>query len=680
MWLGRDARLGGGNRRLLARLRADRHGSIAILAAASFILLITSAGIALDLSKLYIAKSSVQRIADQSAIAAALAYTQSSYSSSTATSAAQSMATSNGASNATVTASVVAAPSGDGNNAVMVVVSVPVTLSPFVTTAALAGPSVTVAASAYAEVHPTTAAPCIIALGSGGITDSSYVSDTATECSISSAGKISKTGSTLTGLEVHAAGAITTSGSTVKSSPTAGLVYANSTNPTDPFANDNVFSRLTTVAALTAPSAPSIGSAPSGGTAQNCTGVLSLSPGSYGTITASSACTVITFTGGSGTTTNVSGSGLNLTTNFSQALTINFCPGTFNLNGISISSVITVAVTVNVTTSPLVCGTSIIGSTVLNVWNGIAASGKSLTVNGPATYNVLGGITAGNSATLAFTNLNGLGTSTFNIAGGITMAGNSSFPDGTYTISSPGSNHYGIYSTCACTITFGNGSYDIAYGIYLGSSTFSIGNAASLNANGTFVIPCSYASGGGCDATGYAINSTGSNSITFGSYTNYDLNGSFAMASGSLTLGSGIYTVNGNFTTPGNPQSISGSGVSIIASGAISLSIGGSGNGLNLSAPSTITSLSSPSTSSIVLATNSTSASSMTIAYEDAVILGAVYMPNAALTLYPTNNLSGGSGGCLMLVASSITDANDGGKISTDCSGAESTSSVSLVQ
>jgi hypothetical protein len=278
--------------------------------------------------------------------------------------------------------------------------------------------------------------------------------------------------------------------------------------------------------------------------------------------------------------------------------------------------------------------------------------------------------------------------STFNIAGGITFAGSSSFPDGTYTISSYGSNtdssgnHYGIFSTCACTITFGNGSYNIAYGIYLGSATFSIANSSDGTANGTFVVPCSYASGGSCDSAGYAFNTTGSNTITIGPYTNYDFNGNFSMQSGTLTLSPGTYTINGSFGSPSSEpaNSITGTGVSIIASGAINIAASSSGTGFSLSAPTALTNLSSPSVQSIVLASNTSAASAFTVAGGASVLLGALYIPNSALSISPTHSLSGGTSGCMMIVASSITINNDGYYVSTDCTTAQNSSSVSLVQ
>ena len=145
--------------RAVRRRIADRRGSIAVLAALCVVLLVGAAAMAIDVANLYLAKSSDQRIADQSALAAAFAYGQSSNSTTTAQSAASSLAVANGAGASTVATSIVNSPSGDGNKAAMVVVTTPVSLSPFgqITTASALVPAglltVNVTSTAYAEIR-----------------------------------------------------------------------------------------------------------------------------------------------------------------------------------------------------------------------------------------------------------------------------------------------------------------------------------------------------------------------------------------------------------------------------------------------------------------------------------------------------------------------------------------------
>ncbi|MGD0108582.1 MAG: pilus assembly protein TadG-related protein [Rhodopila sp.] len=112
------------------RLGPDRSGSIVILVAVG-LMLIAATALALDLANLFLVKSRNQRIADQAALAAAFAYSQSSSDLTTAKAAASRTAVANGAGSATVDTSIVTSPSGDGTNAAMVVVTSMVPLSPF---------------------------------------------------------------------------------------------------------------------------------------------------------------------------------------------------------------------------------------------------------------------------------------------------------------------------------------------------------------------------------------------------------------------------------------------------------------------------------------------------------------------------------------------------------------------
>jgi Flp pilus assembly protein TadG len=659
----------------LARfLGADRRGTIAIVAALSLLALMGVGAMALDLAQLYLTKSTDQRIADQSALAAAFAYGQSGNTAATAQTAASSLAVANGASGSTVTTTIVTSPSGDGNKAAMVVVATPVSLSPFgrFITTSQQNPSgllnVNVAATAYAEIESTVAA-CMTALGSSGVSTSGGGSLTATGCAVASAGSVTVAGSAdITAQAVYAVGSISPSGTScnggacVTTSPIAGQLYPGSSAPTDPYAGADVFGRLPTVAAMTAASFPSVGSAPSGDSAQKCTTstTLTLAAASYGTVSSSSSCGTISFTGGVGTVTNIGGSGLSLS---GSSVVVSFGAGTYNIDGISTGG--NTAITFNLASG-----------VTLNVSSGIVVSGSSaLTVNGPGTYDVQGGITNNSAGAMVFNNSGSATvTSTFVVKGGIDIAnGPGTFPNGSYTITTGDTaTGAGIDVGGGSTATFGNGSFDIAGGINVGSGAkLTIGGA--LSSNSVFQIP-SVASNGD------AIDTGGGSSLTLGSFTNFDINGPVTLA-GNVSLGGGTYTINGALdASASGGDSITGTGVSIIASGAISFGAGYST--VSLSAPATISGATQGSASTVVLASDSTAASTVDAGASNTSVVGAVYLPNGALTLDGAGDLSGGAGGCLEVVASGIT-LSGGGTASTDCaslSGAAGSASVALVQ
>ncbi len=640
-------------------LWADRRGSIVIMSSLCLVLLVGAAAVAIDLANVYLTKSADQRIADQSAIAAAFAYGQSNSSTSTAQLAASSLATANGvsgANGASISTTIINSPKNNGNKAAMVVVTTPVSLTPFGQSASALA-NVTVGATAYAEIHDQSV-PCFQALGASGFSDSGGTSITATGCSIASTGSVSAAqGASVTAQAIYAVGSIGTSGgATIQTSPTSGQLYSGSSAEPDPYASSGVFSRQTTVAALTAASFPSVGSAPSGGSSQTCAAIDMIMAGQHGTVTTSyfPTCSMITFMGGA-SETDVSGSGLSLTGN---NVTISFMAGVYKINGITISG--STAVTINVASG-----------VTLDIWNGIVLNGStSLTVNGPGTYNIQGGISNSGSGSVTFNNSNSsTTTSIFNIAGGISGgSGTMTFPNGTYTITS-GDGTAGI-DLGSGTITFGNGSFNIAGGISVGGSgqlTFG----SQLNGNAVFQIDT-------VANNGNAITTGGGSTLTLGSFTNFDINGAVVVA-GNVALGAGAYTIEGAFNASASGgSSITGTGVSIVTSGAISVGAGYST--INLSAPTTITNTTQGTSSTVVLASTSSTSSVITSGATNTVLVGGVYMPNAPLSLSGSAHLSGG-GGCLILVANSVT-LSAGGTAATNCTGVQSTvaSGVALVQ
>lgn len=643
---------------------ADKAGSVAIMAAISIMALIYAAAIAFDLASLYLAKSQDQRIADQSAIAASFAYMQNNDNLASAQATAYSFAVSNGVGSGTVTTSIVSSPSGDGANAVMVVVATPVALSGFGRDATTTAKnpsgirSITVSATAYAELHGGSP-PCIIGLQSGGVTATGGVTAAATSCAISSGGNVSSTsGARVTAESVYAVGTIAASnGASLTTSPNAGQDFPGSSQPTDPFASSNVFAHLSSVAAMTAPMFPSVGSAPAAGNAIACTGAATYSAGIYPKITTSyyPTCSSMNFTGGS--ETDIGGIQIG-----GPSVTLTLASGVYKINGIS-DTAGSGTMTINM-----------LGNVVLYIWGGINMTGSSsLSVNslsGSTSYYIQGGITNSSSNTMTFTNSSSSYPSTFYVSGGISIAnGSASFPDGTYVITS-GDGTAGIDIAGGHTASFGNGSFNIANGISVGGgSTLTFGNAVSLNS--LFQIPTAGSNG--------AISTGGGSTLTLGSFTNEDFNGAANIA-GNLTLGSGVYTVNGavNISASGG-GSVSGSGVSIVSSGAISFGAGYSS--VNLTAPSVINSFTNGAAATAALASNSSSAMVVTAGASNTNVLGALYAPNAPLQLSGAGNLNGG-GSCLQVVAGSIA-LTGGSSLTTNCSSlgnSRNSGSVSLIQ
>jgi hypothetical protein len=611
--------------------------------------MIYSAAIALDLANLYYVKSADQRIADESAIAAAFAF-ESSGSATTAANAAISLAKANGSGNSTVTMSIVNSPSGDGKQAAYVLITSAVGLSGFghattVTAARPAGiPSFTVTAAAYAEIHGAGA--CIIALqtAGAGFAATGGTRINATSCDVASNSGISlSNGPTLTAPASYAVGTISvTGGSTIN-----GAQYPNSSKQPDPYwpsgdATSPVFSRLSTsfFTNPTAPGFPSMPSAPAGGSTALCNGTLTIAGNSsYGTISTSSypTCTLINFSGGG--TTSMLALALD-----GPAVTLSFGPGTYKIGSITIQNY--GSTTVNLSGSP-----------VLDVYGKVnLESSAPIYFNGTATWNIEGGISDSTSAAVTFSNTDSSSPSTFTVAGGISVTNNAaSFPNGTYTITSPCSNGAGIYVSGGSTATLGNGSFDVAGGISIGGGAMlSIGSA--LDASSVFEIP-TVVSGDDAISTG------GGSSLSIGSFTNLDINGPM-LIEGNIALGGGITTINGTLDMAASGGgSLSASGVALIASGPIAFGQGY--NAITLSAPQAITNASEGTQSTVALASSSTTASAITQGATNTSVTGAVYVPSAAMTISGAGNLTGG-GGCVQVIASSIS-VSGGGSVTTNC-------------
>jgi hypothetical protein len=230
------------------------------------------------------------------------------------------------------------------------------------------------------------------------------------------------------------------------------------------------------------------------------------------------------------------------------------------------------------------------------------------------------------------------------------------FPAGTYTIATAGSAGVGLWVTGGASATFGNGSFNIADGISLGGGgTLTIGN--QLSSTSVFQIP-STANGNA------AISSGGGSTLSIGSFTNVDVNGPVQLES-NLYLGAGTWTVNGalNMASSGG-GTFSAPDNAFIASGPIAFGAGF--NSITLDAPNAISTGTEGQASTVALASNSTTASTVDSGASDTVVTGAVYFPDAALTESGAGNLTG-NGSCLQLIANAIA-LSAGSTLTTNCS------------
>ncbi len=642
---------------------SDNQGSVAVVAAASIFALMFGAAVALDLTNLYYRKSVDQRIADQSAIAAAFTYA-STGSTATAQTAAASLALANGvASAADVVTSFGPSPTGDGHTAAQVVVVTPVNLTGFgrliTSSHSLPGgdTALPVGATAWAEVHEKS--PCILALTSPGITMVGGTSIAATNCSVVSDSGISlSAGPTLTATTIQAVGSITESDATIN-----GPQYPNSSITSDPYAGTAVFSRETIVLTENeaAPSFPTMPTAPASGNYTTCTaGTLTLAPStSYGYIVASGSCSAITFSG-SGT---FSAQGLTVS---SGNVAINMPAGTYKIGdnkgtGIDFGGGTT---TLNITGSPTIY---IYGS----VYGTTGATGI---INGSATWYIENGIEVyGGGAKLTMSNTGSQSSSitTSDIVVGASATG--VFPSASYTIT--GSSQYGGLVVDGLSATFGNGSFIIEDGIEVGGgSTLTIGSAVS----GSSVFEV-FQSTAGTSCPGTAVNAGGSSTLSIGSFNYFDVCGQW-VTDGSVYLGAGAVTINGEFDLgSAGGGTFSATNNSIVASGQVVFGQGFSK--IALDAPTAITSSSEGSTQTVAIASNTASASTVTQGATDSQVVGLIYLPNSPLTINGGGNLTG-DGSCLQMIANSIS-ISGGGQLTTNCSGLGTSSgsgAISLVE
>jgi Flp pilus assembly protein TadG len=641
---------------LLRALFTRRDGSVSVIAAISLPILVAMTGLVAEYGNGLLHKVEDQRVADAAAFAAATSYNANSGNS--LTSVVQAVGAMNGLPAGDITATLTTSPSGDGNQAILVSVStqVPLLLSRVLGNTQA---NLTVSATSYAEMKGGSPG-CIIALkpSGTGVTLSGGTSVTAAACAVASDNTVSvPCGTSITSIAVDYDSTGAPSEPCTGIQPPSGktLQIKKSLTP-DPLAGNSEVAtatgRLTTVAALTSPGAPTVAAAPA------------VTFGYGGPPALPSGCSTSASIGGGNTWTVT-------------------CTGTgpFNFGALSISG----GITLNLNT----------GGSASAVYDFASINDNGTAMHfGPGTYNVSAGIQTGGGSTTTFAG------GTFNIGAG--------------AFSCNGASGYSICNT-GTTLTFGGPSVFVTQGgifnsggetLTLGAGTsnsFDIGKASDGN---------SYAAGGGAtttfaDAAGGGdvfemagnvnVSSGGGSCLILSAATEHDINGYFSSAGGTA-LGSGVYTIEGYFalgasgggdvSCNGSSIGVTGNGVTLVLGGAttpssgtcqgLSFCMGAGYANVTLIAPIT----GATANLAVVGPQSGSEGAALAEGASGANFSGAFYFPTEAITMSGGSSLgSFGSTQCLMLIGSQVT-LTGGSTLASACSGlgGSTSSSVALVQ
>ncbi len=618
--------------RSMRRRDNPRRASIALVAAAVIATLATMAGVSIDLGSAYLAKVADQRAADSAAYAGGLAYNAAN-SANAMKSAARSLATLNGLPEESIASVMGASPTGDGNSAVQVTVttSVPMYMAKIIRSDA----KLSVSATAYAEVRPNAPA-CIIALqpGSSGVTLSGGTAVDAPGCTVASNSTVSVpcgTSIVTKTLDYNAAAAPSQPCGGVQppnGTSAVNIVKATTANPLS--GNEAVagaFEHLASVAELSGPPEPE--------TTSGTDIAFGYNPGATQSQLSAAGC--------SGTFA-------------SQTWTVS-CPpgGTYKFGALSVAGGI------NLQFAP--------GGSASNTYqfSGALALTGSAANFGPGTYTVAGGIVTGGGTTTTFS------TGSYTVGDG-TLGCNGAY----YSICNTGSSlsfgaanfaiSGGIYNGGGAALSLGAGSSANSFAIGAGSSGYAIQASGGSNTSfggmsaGTFQVAGQIASGGG-------------STLAFGAAPAFDINGNFNLA-GSATLGAGTYSVAGNiaFGNGGGGGSVSGTGVSLIVADAFSVAAGY--NSVTLTSPA------SGPLQNIAVAGNGPAGASFSQGASGNSLSGALYFPNAPISLSGAGNVGNGPGQCLEAIGATVT-LSGGSALASTCPGLGGTASggtVVLVQ
>lgn len=646
----------------------DRHGNIAVLSALMLTSLVGVAGLVTDYGTALYNRLRDQHIADIAAVAGARIYDETESATAVATAVAN-IAALNGVPASAISESIVSSPSGDGNEAVKIVVN---TSSGLIFTRVLqpGKSSLAISASAYAEMKPGGAG-CIIALKTSGtgVTLSGGATLTASNCAVASDQTVNCANSSnvITTKYVYYNTSALNCGGTNGTSwivPPSGSTLATSEVYTaDPLQGTSevlgATGRLASVESITSPSGPSV----SGGTAV----AFGYSVSAVVTALATTGCTG-TFSSPVWTVTCADATGSGTHTfgqiSLSGGITVNF-----NVNGNS-------ADTYNFNGEICDSGTALhFGSGTFNIVGGVYSGGGSNTTFGSGTFNIgkIPSSNCGGTAGYSIYNTGSImtyGSST--TASKFTLAG-AIYNKGGETLVMGGSCTNG---GSACTQTSSSNTFASATG-----NSFNIGSISSSSSCGN--TGDSFCMGGGAatyfgDASGssnlfqmagnFDVGSGGGSCVWIGSASEHDINGFFSTAGGNI-LGSGVYTVakymdlgaggGGNVTCGGSSMGMSAANVTVVVGGT---SLDGSGNAFFVGAgysTVTFTAPTSGNTQELAVIGPTTSTNTGTVSFGEGAsgnnVTGAFYFPYGAITLSGAANVSNGSSGCLELIGSQVT-------------------------
>jgi hypothetical protein len=638
---------------MLREVVGDRRGGISILTAFVIVGVVGCAALALEYGNALLQQVEDQRIADLAAYSGALVYNSTSSTSSTS-SAVGKMASLNGLSSTSASASVGNSPTGDGNQAVQVTVatSAPLFLARVLTTKT----TIPVDATSYAEISSSEPG-CIIALNPSGtgVTVESAAGITADSCAVESDSTVTaESASNITTIAINynsATPPTATSASTI-AAPAGKTLAISKSSVKDPLAANSevttATARLSTVEALTSPPAPS----PTSGNS------LSFSAsGPSGSVP--TGCSPPTHSGSNWTLTCPSG-------------------GTYNFGSLSVSSSTTLAL-----------NTGGSAATTYNFSGGITVSSSAGLTTGPGTFNVAQGITISSSSSAAF------GAGTFDIGpstSACTDGGKYSLcveSSTALTIGGPSSFTLGggVYAGSSATVKLGSGTtntYDI------GSS--SNGNAA-VAASSSELLFADATSGTTSFQLNGNVTAASAACLALPDAAEHDINGAIiANSASNTTLGSGIYTVSdyiddesasGGGGCSGWSGGTAGTGVTLVL-GAVTTPASGTCSGTAICVLSASSmALVAPTTGAtaglavIGPTSSSNNAGALFEAASSGSYSGVVYMPNGPITVSSAASLGGGSSACLELIGSQVT-VNSASAIGTTCTGLGGSAGVKI--
>lgn len=627
-------------------LMTDERGSFVLLAALVLPLLIGFASLAVEYGMALVTRSHNQRVADMSAFAGALRYTDKQ-SQDDMVAAALQVATLNNIAAHQVSVSLVPSPRGEGE-AVRVHISAE---QPIILGTILGGNDILeIAALSFAAIGQGGEAACIIALdgSQSGIELSGGTSLSAPNCSIASNATIKvPCGTGITAKKVYYDTVPPQQGCSGIRSPDGGEGSISKRTTIDPLADNAAIrqaaGRLADVGALPAVAIPAAG----GGTD------VEFGYNNQSQVEkklAASGCTL-------GTTPPYSGEWI-----------VN-CPA----------------------------------DVATHRFGSMSVTGKSLKFNVGGDiakrYEFSGAIVVSSGATATFPD------GTYVVARGISASNgaNVRFGRGTFMVgpnASPCSWDASTHSICsAASLTFaGPSSFVLAAGSYTGGGATLIlgdgednhfdfgaaanGNAMTLGGGAYTFMGNATIRPGGFRLRGHFNGGGGGSCTVVSAAAHHDIDGN-VMLSGAVILGAGTYTVNGSFllgasggggaTCQGRTVSVEAIGVTVVVSGSKGVNSGSCANmSFCIAAGYSNVLFRSPSSGDLAgLAVigptdGSTDGATLVAGAQNARISGAFYFPTGPIVMGGGAGLSGGEADCLQLIGSRIS-LSGGANAASDC-------------